>query len=202
MNFYETALFTNLIYLVFVAGIWLAVLAVIQPGTGALELFVLVAFTVVGLSTLVLEFNAWALVILVIGAILFVVALRREKPGVWLALSALTFSVGSSLLFGIDDEGPAVHPLLAITVTVLTVGYFWLAIRSILISQRSAPSIDPTRVIGQVVEVRAPLDPVGSVYAGGELWTARADTLVDVGEMVEVISADGLILQVKPVRDV
>ena len=201
MTFYETPLFANIIYLVLVAGIWLAVLAVLQPGTGALELLVVIAFSIVGLSTLVLQFSYWALIIIFVGAVLFVIALRKEKPGLWLALSALAFSAGSSLLFGIDDEGTAVHPFLAITVTILTVGYFWLAIRGIMISQRAAPSIDPTRVLGQIAEVRAPLDPVGAVYAAGELWTARADTLVDVGERVTVVSADGLILKVEPVED-
>jgi membrane-bound serine protease (ClpP class) len=200
MTFYETPLFANLIYLVLVAGIWLAVLAVLQPGTGALEILVVLAFSIVGLSTLVLEFNSWALLIILAGAVLFVIALRKEKPELWVALSALAFSAGSSLLFGIDDEGTAVHPLLALTVTILTVGYFWLAIRGIMISQRAAPSIDPSRVLGQIAEVRAPLDPVGAVYADGELWTARAETLVDVGERVTVVSADGLILKVEPVE--
>jgi membrane-bound serine protease (ClpP class) len=201
MTFYETPLFANIIYLVLVAGIWLAVLAVLQPGTGALEVLVVIAFSIVGLSTLVLQFNSWALLIILGGAVLFVIALRNEKPGLWVALSALAFSAGSSLLFGIDDEGTAVHPFLAITVTILTVGYFWLAIRGIMISQRAAPAIDPSRVLGQIAEVRSPLDPVGAVYVGEELWTARADTLVDVGEHVTVVSADGLILKVEPVED-
>ncbi len=200
MTFYETPLFANMIYLALVAGIWLAVLAVLQPGTGALELLVVLAFSIVGLSTLVLQFNSWALLIILVGVVLFVIALKREKPGLWLALSALAFSAGSSLLFGIDDEGTAVHPFLAIAVTILTVGYFWMAIRGIMISQRVAPAIDPMRVLGQIAEVRTPLDPVGSVYAVGELWTARADTLVDIGERVTVVSADGLILKVKPVE--
>jgi len=130
MTFFETPLFANIIYLVLVAGIWLAVLAVLQPGTGALELLVVIAFSIVGLSTLVLQFSYWALLIIFVGAVLFVIALRKEKPELWLALSALAFSAGSSLLFGIDDEGTAIHPFLAVTVTILTVGYFWLAIQA------------------------------------------------------------------------
>ena len=49
----ESALFPNLLYLVLVAGIWLAALAVVSPGTGVLELLAFFALGAAGLGTLV-----------------------------------------------------------------------------------------------------------------------------------------------------
>jgi membrane-bound ClpP family serine protease len=48
--------------------------------------------------------------------------------------------------------------------------------------------------------VRLPLDPIGSVYAAGEEWTARTadDRLVERGAAVRVVREEGLTLIVEP----
>jgi membrane-bound ClpP family serine protease len=159
--FLESALFPNLLYLLLVAGIWLAALAVLSPGTGVLELLALVALAGAGLGTLVLPFNVWALIVLAVGVIFFVFSLRLEKFELWLTLSALSLSIGSVFLFQTDVPTPAVSPLLALIVSLLTLGYFWLAVRSSVLAQRERPSIDPANVLGEVGDVRTVLDPVG-----------------------------------------
>jgi membrane-bound serine protease (ClpP class) len=85
--------------------------------------------------------------------------------------------------------------------SVLTLGYFWLAIRKALASARAKPAHDPSAVRGQVGEVRSALDPIGSVYVGGELWTARSKKPVAEGTLVRVIDLDGLMLTVEPAQD-
>ncbi|MCK4741807.1 MAG: hypothetical protein KAS80_05960, partial [Anaerolineales bacterium] len=60
------------------------------------------------------------------------------------------------------------------------------------------PTIDLNRVIGEVAEVRTELNLVGSVYALGELWTARSEGRVKVGKKVKVIDREGLMLLVGP----
>jgi membrane-bound serine protease (ClpP class) len=49
-------------------------------------------------------------------------------------------------------------------------------------------------------EVRRPLTPVGSVYAGGEEWTARTvdERTLERGTPVRVVKLDGLTLIVEP----
>jgi membrane-bound ClpP family serine protease len=55
---------------------------------------------------------------------------------------------------------------------------------------------------GIEAEVRRPLEPVGSVYAAGEEWTARAadDRRLERGTPVRVVRQDGLTLIVEPVE--
>ncbi len=198
--FLESALFPNLLYLLLVAGIWLAALAVLSPGTGLLELLTLVALTGAGLGTMVLPFNVWALIVLAAGVVFFVISLRLEKFEVWLVLSALTLSLGSVFLFRTPEPGPAVNPLLALVVSLLTLGYFWLAVRSSVRAQRERPSLDPSNVLGQFGEVRTALDPIGSIYVAGELWTAKSGQTVQPGVKVQVVDRDGLLLIVEPVE--
>jgi membrane-bound serine protease (ClpP class) len=60
--------------------------------------------------------------------------------------------------------------------------------------------IDLSKLLGEIGEVRTPLDPTGSVYISGELWTARAESTLDVGTKVRVCDREGLILVVEPVE--
>lgn len=196
----ESALFPNLLYLLLVTGIWLAALAVLSPGTGVLELLTLAALTGAGLGTLVLPLNAWALILLAAGVVFFVLSLRLDRFELWLILSAILLSLGSVFLFRTSSPGPAVHPVLALIVSLLTLGYFWLAVRSSVLSQRERPSLDPSIVLGEVGEARTALEPTGSIYVAGELWTARAHKHVSPGDKVRVIDRDGLLLIVEPLE--
>ena len=72
--------------------------------------------------------------------------------------------------------------------------------RSALLAARARPNIDPSAVMGLIGEARSDLDPNGSVYVGGELWTARADQRIPAGAAVRVVERDGLILTVEPVE--
>ena len=199
MTFFESPLFANLVYLVLIAGIWLATLALLQPGTGLLEAAAIGSFVLVGLSTLVLPLNVWAVLVLVAGAIVFVFSLRSERPDAWLVGAAIIVIAGSIFLFWTPTGGVAVNPLLATIVSIITLGYYWRAIRSIIVSQQQQPSIDPTQLMGKRAQVRTAIDPMGSVYVEGELWTARSDVPIDAGSMVTVRDIEGLVLRVEPV---
>jgi membrane-bound serine protease (ClpP class) len=198
MTIIDSPLFLSLLYLFLVAGIWLAALAVVNPGTGVLEILAIAALGGAGLGTMFVPLNAWALIVLALGGVLFVASLRLPRPEIWLGFSALALSVGSVFLFQPAEDGAAVHPLLALSVSLLTLGYFWWAIRSAINAQRARPTIDPNRVIGEVAEVRTELDPIGSVYAAGELWTARSEDRVKAGKKVKVVDREGLMLLVEP----
>jgi membrane-bound serine protease (ClpP class) len=196
----ESALFPNLLYLALVAGIWLAALAVVSPGTGVLELLAFFALGAAGLGTLVAPLNSWALLILLLGVIFFVLSLRVLRPEIGLVLAALAFSAGSVYLFRPPQGIAGVDPVLAVVVSGLTLGYFWYAVRKTYISQLEQPTIDIGHVIGKTAEVRTTLDPLGSVYALGELWTARSDTRIKPGAQVKITGREGLILIVEPLE--
>lgn len=200
MSLFDSPLFPNLIYLSLMAGLWFAALAIVSPGTGVLELLALVALAAVGLATAILPLNVWAVALLVAGGILFIISLRRKRPELWLSASALILSLGSVFMFEVEDGLIAVHPLLALVVSILTLGFFWFAIRKAVVAQQADPSIDPAMVIDQVAEVRTDLDPIGSVYALGELWTARAEKSLKPGTKVKVVGREGLILVVEPME--
>jgi membrane-bound serine protease (ClpP class) len=200
MTFLGSPLFANLLYLLLVFGVWLAALALVTPGTGVFEVLAFFALVGAGLGTAFVSLNSWALIFLVVGAVLFILAFRLPREGLWVVLSATAFSLGSVFLFRLEDGGLAVHPLLAAVVSVMTLGYFWLAIRNAIAAHRAGPTLDPSLVMGQIGEVRTELNPIGSVYVAGELWTARSEVPVVVGDQVRVQDRDGLMLVVEPIE--
>lgn len=200
MQLPDTYVLANLLYLMLVAGIWLAALALVTPGTGVIELLAVVALAGGGAGLLLLPANGWAFVVLVGGALMYGVALAGRRPTVWLLGSALALSAGSVFLFRVEPGGgPAVHPLLAGLATVGTLGFFWLVIRKAAEAQGIGLVFNPNAVLGQVGEARTALDPTGAVYVGGELWSARSAAPVAPGDRVRVTKVDGLILEVVPV---
>jgi membrane-bound serine protease (ClpP class) len=201
MTVLDTPIFSNLLYLLLVAGLWLAALAIVSPGTGTLEVLAFFALAGAGLGTLVLPPNGWAVIVLLMGVVFLILSLRlKKRVELWLGLSAVAFCLGSVFLFRLEEGGAAVHPLLAIIVSLMTLGYFWLAIRNAILAHQAEPTIDPALVVNKIGEVRTTIDPTGSVFVLGELWTARADAPIAVGTSVRVREREGLILTVEPVE--
>lgn len=197
-----SSLFSNILYLLLVAGVWFASLAVISPGTGLYEMLTLLALGGAGIGLFYVPFNAWAFIPLIIGAAAFLSSLWAKKwEGHLLAASAFLFSLGSVYLFQSTWSDPAVHPLLAIVVSLSTLGFYWIAIRKTIATQRARAIHDPALVLDQIGEARTVIEPIGTVYVGGELWSARSERIIPAGVKVRVLSREGLVLNVEMVEE-
>ena len=197
-----SSLISNFLYLLLVAGVWFASLAVISPGTGLYEVLTLLTLGGAGIGLLYIPFNAWAFIPLILGVAAFISSLWvRKWEGHLLAISAFLFSLGSVYLFQSSRNDPAGHPLLAIIVSLSTLGFFWFAIRKTIATQRARAIHDPTLVLGQIGEARTGIEPVGTVYVGGELWSARSEHSIPAGAKVRVNSREGLVLNVDMIED-
>jgi membrane-bound ClpP family serine protease len=108
--------------------------------------------------------------------------------------------VGSVFLFEDGFGKSAVNPFLAVVMTVITLGFYWFAISRVLTAHRLQSVVDASTVLDQIGDVRTPLDPVGTVYVGGELWSAWADEVIPSGVDVRVKDREGLVLKVERVE--
>jgi membrane-bound serine protease (ClpP class) len=89
-----------------------------------------------------------------------------------------------------------VNLLLATFTSAVNIAFFWVIVRQAILAARTDPTINPSRVLGLVGEARTRIDPTGSVYVGGELWTARSEKPIEAGSGVQVVDREGLILTV------
>lgn len=193
----------NFIYLLLTGGLILAVLALAAPGTGVLEALALTilggaAFAVVYTQ---LPLNLWAVLVLLAGIALFILALRRPHQPIFLVLAIAAFIVGSVYIFQSDVWWkPAVNPLLAVVVSVLSGGFFWLVGRKVIEAGRLRPSHDLDALKEDTGEAKTLIAAEGSVQIGGELWSAYSDIPIPAGTRVRVVDRDGFRLKVAPVE--
>ncbi len=190
----------NLTYVLLVCGFVLAVLALFTPGTGLLEIGALFTLVVAGYGIATLPTNWWALVILVAGVVPFLFALRRKRQWGYLVLSLVAMIVGSLFLFHSEQGSATVNPALAVLLSASAIGIMWIIGRRGLEAARLKPSIDLGKLIGKTGEAHTDVFSEGSVYVGGEEWTARSEVFIPKGATVRVVGREGLVLLVEAVQ--
>ena len=196
-----TELLPNLLYILLVGGFWSATLAIISPGTGVFELMALFALGGTGIGLFYVPYNTWALIPLILGIAAFVFALwKKQFENVSIFLSAILISLGSVLLFESDSGRAAVNPWLAVVVTLFTLLLYWFGIRQVIAAHRLSTTFDPSLVLNEIGEVRTALDPIGTVYVKGELWSAEAVETILEGEQIQVTDREGLVLKVAQLK--
>jgi len=188
-------------YLVLVGSVLLASLALINPGTGILELLALVALILAGVEIYFNEINPWAFVLLVFGVFPFMLAVRRSYKMRYLVVAIASFVVGSIFLFKGEGFQPAVNPFLAIIVSVLGGGFMWIVVSKSVEASLAPPVQDLGRLIGETGEAKTDVHKEGSVQVDGELWSARSKQPIPMGSQIRVLSRDGFILDVEQVEE-
>ena len=188
----------NIAYLLLVSGLVMAALALISPGTGLLEIGALFALLLAGWGVYNIPVHFWALGALLLGAVLFILALRKSSQPVFLVISILALVFGSAFLFRGTGWQPAVHPALAGVVSALTVVFFWVAARKAIEAEQIRPTHDLDVLIGAVGEAKTDIHPEGTVQVAGELWSAHSQNPIQAEASIRVVRREGLILEVEP----
>jgi len=178
--------------------------------TGILgALMIILAF--IGFGSLPL--NVGGLLLIGLAVLLFGLELTVMSHGLLAVGGIVCFVLGASALY--TEPGAPTAPdvtvaaPLILVMTLTIIAFMALAVVTVGRSRRGLLVADGafgaggTLVVplGTPGEVRNPLDPIGSVYAAGEEWTARSadDRLVERGTPVRVVREEGLTLIVEPV---
>ena len=192
----------NVAYLFLIVGVVLAIMALFAPGTGVLEVGALFVLFLAGWEISQQAINLWALVVLVLGVIPFILAVRKSRNLVFLVIALVAFVIGSAYLFqGATWWQPGVNPILAIVASILASGYLWIATTKVLETEKLKPRHDLAKLIGDVGEARTDIHSEGSVQLGSELWSARSDIPIPSGSKVKVVKRDGFILDVEGIPE-
>jgi membrane-bound ClpP family serine protease len=190
----------NVAYLILLGGIMLAMMSLVTPGTGLFEIGAFFCLALSGYAIYNLDFNWWALVILGLSIVPFVYAIRKPNRGLYLGASILLLVLGSIFLFSVDGWKPAVNPLLAFIASGSFAAFLWLAVGKTVQAVSARPSHDMDVLIGMVGETRSRVYSEGSVYVGGELWSAKSEKSIPAGSAVRVVRREGFSLVVEKVN--
>ena len=192
----------NVAYLILLGGVLLAMLSLASPGTGLFEIGAFFCFALAGYAIYNLSFNWWALLLLGLSIIPFVYALRNPKRELFLALSILLLVIGSVFIFPRTEGQAIVNPVIALLATALVTGFLWIAVRKSVEATSTRPTHDLSGLIGQIGEARTRIGEEGSVFVGGEMWSARSESPIPAGSPVRVLRREGFILIVEKKADI
>ena len=187
----------NIAYILLVMATFLAMLALIAPGSLIAETGAILCAILAGYAVYHLSCNWWALLLLFLSIIPFVMAARGPHREVWLVLSILGLIVGSVFFFPNSNGLPSVNPLLAILTSTLLALFAWISARKVLQISQTKPMQDLSTLIGQRGRAKTPVEMEGSVQVAGELWSARSKDLIPRGSEVRVIGREGFVLIVE-----
>lgn len=191
----------NIAYVLLVLGLVLGVLALFAPGTGLLEIGALFALVLAGISAVNMDINPWALAVLILGVVPFVIALRKWRNWIFLLLAILAVVIGSVFLFRDPEGGPAINLGLAIFVSLLATGILWVIGRKGMEAISLRPDFDLTRLDGMEGQATTQIFHDGSVYINGEEWSAWSNSPIPAGSRVKVVSRKGLVLEVEALEE-
>ena len=187
----------NIAYLLMMAGILGLYMEFAHPGVifpgvaGAICL--LLAFA--SLQLLPINYAGLGLIILGIG--LLVGEAFAPSFGVLGVGGLISLTLGSFFLFDTEGSDLIVDRSIIFT-AVATLGSFVLAVSYLVFrSQQSKPTLGIAGLLGEIGEVRGKLSPSGKIFVHGEHWNAQADSEIDVGEKVEVVGIEGMVLKVR-----
>jgi membrane-bound ClpP family serine protease len=187
----------NVAYLILLGGILFAMMALVTPGSGVFEVAAFFSLALAGYAIYNLSFNWWALLILALSIVPFVYAIRAPKRGLYLGASILLLVLGSVFLFSSDGWKPAVNPILALVASGSFAAFLWIAVGKSMQAVRARPSHDMDTLIGMIGEARTRIHNEGSVYVGGELWSAKSNKAIPAGSAVRVVRREGFVLVVE-----
>jgi membrane-bound serine protease (ClpP class) len=200
----------NIAFILFTLGFYGLLFELQNPNwvTGILGgIAIILAF--VGFGSLPL--NVGGLLLIGLAVVLFIVEFTVTSHGLLTVGGIVCFVLGAAALYtepGTPNiSAPEVSVALPViaTMTVLTaammllISFFAIRTRNMRTAEGLIGAPWPTDALGQV---RRPLTPVGSVYAGGEEWTARStsERPLERGTSVRVIGQEGLTLLVEPIE--
>ncbi|GAB4477124.1 MAG: nodulation protein NfeD [Anaerolineales bacterium] len=196
----------NIVFLLLTIGVQAIIIELYSPGGWVAGFIgvVCVALAMYGLG--VLPVNWFGIIFIVIAFVLFILELKTPTLGGLTAAGVASLIIGALVLFnspGIPSFQRISVPLVIVTSSalgILFVGILLFALRA----QRTPIQMGIESIIGKQGEVKAEINPVGSVQVGGELWTVElqpGQKPIPAGSRVEVTGKHGIRLYVKEIEE-
>jgi membrane-bound serine protease (ClpP class) len=182
----------NVVSLLFLLGIVGIGFEIFHPGIvlpGALGAIAML-LALFGLYVLPLSWTGVGLVIL--GLALLGLDLYVPSHGALTLCGLIALGFGLATMFQNVSGGPSESTALIIAVTLILGGAWAFGISKAIAARRSPVAVGPQEIIGMEGVVREG----GLVAIHGELWRARADQPLRLGQRVAVDGLDGLTLEV------
>ena len=142
----------------------------------------------------ILPINYAGLALILLGITFMVAEAFAPSFGALGVGGIVSFVVGSIIL--IDEESMRIAIPLIGGIALASLGFILWVISRLLTISRKKVRTGAEVMVGSIGEAMADFTDEGRVWVMGESWRAQSPTSVEKGQKVQVISQDGLLLQV------
>jgi membrane-bound serine protease (ClpP class) len=187
----------NIVALLLIIGVQAILIEISSPGGWAAGFIgvVSLALAIYGLG--ILPVNWFGLIFIATAFVLFILDIKAPTHGALTAAGVGSLITGALILFnspGTPDFQRVSVPLV-VGASLVTAALFFTILTYALRAQKSPIRMGQESLIGRTGTVRTSIDPVGTVQAAGELWTAEladGEQPIQPGERVEIVRAEGV----------
>ena len=188
-------------YLLMMAGLLGLYLEFSNPGIGFAGIGGGICLLLALTAFQVLPINYAGVSLLLLGIGLLVAELFLPTFGLLGVGGVVAFVLGSLFLF----DAPAHEIMVARSVIVtvaLCAGLIMFTLTMLAArAWRQKPVSGTGGLVGTIGEVRVRIAPRGKVWINGEYWNAESDEEIEVGQEVEVVALQGLLMKVRRAAD-
>ena len=168
----------------------------IFPGVvGALAL--LLAFY----SLQTLPVNYTGLLLIGLGMVMFILEIKVTSFGMLFLGGIVAMSLGALMLIDSPEEYLRIPLATIVLVVGTTAGLFLFVVGAAVRSVGRKPVSGREGMLGAIGTVKGRLDPTGTVFVQGTLWSAWSTVPIEAGATVRVVGVEGLKLTVEKVTE-
>jgi membrane-bound serine protease (ClpP class) len=156
-------------------------------------------FLILGFVALqTLPVNVAGLLLIIMALVFFLLEVKVHSGGILAVGGAISFLIGSLILFE-PGLGGVFRVSLAVILgaTLATVLFFLFVIGKAIGAQRRRVATGSTAMVGEIGEAMTRIDREGQVRVHGEIWEAVSSEAIGEGSDVEVVAVRGLKLEVR-----
>ena len=168
----------------------------IFPGVvGALAL--LLAFY----SLQTLPINYTGLLLIALGMVMFILEIKVTSFGMLFLGGIVAMSLGALMLIDSPEEYLRIPVSTILFVVGTTAGLFLFVVGAAVRSVGRKPVSGREGLLGAIGTAKGRIDPAGTVFVQGTLWSARSAVPIEAGATVRVVGIEGLRLTVEKVTE-
>ncbi len=197
-EFLATITNPNVAYLLMLLGTLGLIFEFTHPGIGFPGIAGLICLLLALYAFQALPVSYAALGLIVLGLGLLIAEIKIVSHGLLAIGGAISLTLGSLLLFDSPDPSIQVSLNIVIPAVVTLVTIILFVLQRALSIQQQPVATGVQGLIGETATATTNLDPDGTVFVHGELWSATSPRSVHKGEKVRIIRVEGLRLFVEP----
>ena len=187
----------NIAYILLMLGVYGIFFELMNPGSIYPGLIGLISGIIALYALNLLPFSYAGLLLIILGIVLMIVEVFVSGFGIFGIAGAISFALGSLLLFDAKTLGEDISVPLIVSFSLSSLAFFLLLIRFILSSHNAKVVSGKEEMIGMQAEVIEKQGESYRVHCHGEIWTAHSDKELQPGETAYVDAMSGLILNLR-----